>query len=164
MIFFIFSLKGGRMAAWAVAIGVVVSGATTALMVLMITYNSSSWCMSLNNITKWNSFKWKLLLLFPWGLGQAAWNYYDNQKNNSESFSLAEQESWNAQKKKKTDASTPPASGSGSNNWWRWILSSPKWNKALSQWEWRRKGGIYIGKERMRSVDAAQQSKYCDSR
>lgn len=36
---------------------------------------------------------------------QAAWNYYDNLKSTSESFSVAEQESWNAQRKKK-DASS----------------------------------------------------------
>ncbi|KAL7436435.1 hypothetical protein ACHAXH_008181 [Discostella pseudostelligera] len=60
------SLTGGRMAAWAVAIGVV-----------------------------------------------AAWNCYDNQKNTSESFSKAEQESWNAQKKKQQqDASTSAGSSS----------------------------------------------------
>lgn len=30
---------------------------------------------------------------------QAAWNYYENNYNTSESFSKEEQESWNAQKK-----------------------------------------------------------------
>ena len=29
----------------------------------------------------------------------AAWNYYDSQKNTSDSFSKEEQESWNTQKK-----------------------------------------------------------------
>jgi hypothetical protein len=44
---------------------------------------------------------------------QAAWNCYDNQKNTSESFSKAEQESWNAQKKKQQqDASTSAGSSS----------------------------------------------------
>eukprot|EP00578_Thalassiosira_sp_NH16_P012140 CAMPEP_0181116108 /NCGR_PEP_ID=MMETSP1071-20121207/21776_1 /TAXON_ID=35127 /ORGANISM="Thalassiosira sp., Strain NH16" /LENGTH=78 /DNA_ID=CAMNT_0023200333 /DNA_START=55 /DNA_END=291 /DNA_ORIENTATION=+ len=32
----------------------------------------------------------------------AAWNYYDSQKNTSESFSKEEQQSWNAAQKKKT--------------------------------------------------------------
>eukprot|EP00571_Detonula_confervacea_P006481 CAMPEP_0172328012 /NCGR_PEP_ID=MMETSP1058-20130122/60131_1 /TAXON_ID=83371 /ORGANISM="Detonula confervacea, Strain CCMP 353" /LENGTH=77 /DNA_ID=CAMNT_0013045109 /DNA_START=1217 /DNA_END=1450 /DNA_ORIENTATION=+ len=30
----------------------------------------------------------------------AAWNYYENQNNTSDSFSKGEQESWNDQKKK----------------------------------------------------------------
>jgi len=30
---------------------------------------------------------------------QAAWNYYDSQKNTADSFSKEEQESWNTQKK-----------------------------------------------------------------
>eukprot|EP00956_Cyclotella_meneghiniana_P015222 scaffold23125_cov91-Cyclotella_meneghiniana.AAC.4 len=48
--------RGGRMAAWVTAIGVV-----------------------------------------------AAWNYYENNYNTSESFSKEEQESWNAQKKTAAD-------------------------------------------------------------
>ena len=34
---------------------------------------------------------------------QAAWNYYDNQKNTSDSFSKEEQEAWNTQKKASAD-------------------------------------------------------------
>jgi hypothetical protein len=34
---------------------------------------------------------------------QAAWNYYDSQKNTSDSFSEEEQESWNKQKKAASD-------------------------------------------------------------
>ena len=33
----------------------------------------------------------------------AAWNYYENNYNTSESFSKEEQESWNAQKKTAAD-------------------------------------------------------------
>ncbi|KAL3757120.1 hypothetical protein ACHAWU_002959 [Discostella pseudostelligera] len=61
--------RGGRMAAWAVAIGVV-----------------------------------------------AAWNYYDNQKNTSESFSKAEQESWNAQKKKQQQQQQDASTSAGSSS------------------------------------------------
>ena len=40
----------------------------------------------------------------PTMLPQAAWNYYDNRQSTADSFSKAEQESWNAEKKKKSPA------------------------------------------------------------
>jgi hypothetical protein len=40
---------------------------------------------------------------FAFHFSKAAWNYYENNYNTSDSFSKQEQESWNAQKKGSSD-------------------------------------------------------------